>query len=104
MRIIVALAVAAGSLGLLVGSNLVTRRFDPQEQAVRKQPDVVKLAVEHKLGPVTFSHTNHATKNYGIDGSGPIACIECHHAGSPRRKSASTRRSRPRGPPTARRR
>lgn len=88
MRIVVALVIAAGSLGLLVGSSLVTpvstqEASPPQEQVGRKQPDVVKLAVEHKLGPVTFSHTNHTTKNYSIDGAGPIACIECHHVEQP---------------------
>ena len=88
MRIIVAFVIAAGSLGLLVGSNLLTPASTqatppPQEQAGRKQPDVVKLALEHKLGSVTFSHTNHTTRNYSIDGAGPITCVECHHVEQP---------------------
>ncbi len=87
MRIIVALVVVVGSLALLVGSNLVTpvstQTPTPQEQAGHKTPDVVKLALEHKLGPVTFSHTNHTTKDYSIDGTGPVACIECHHTAQP---------------------
>src|SRR5437763_12967703 len=29
--------------------------------------------------PVNFSHVNHATKNYSVDGKSMIACIECHH-------------------------
>lgn len=46
-------------------------------------PDVVKLAKENKLGPVTFNHTHHTTKNYSLEGSAPIACIECHHTAQP---------------------
>jgi hypothetical protein len=85
MRIVVALVIVASSLGLLAGSNVVTPAptRTAQEQAGHKVPDVVKLAPEHKLGPVTFSHTNHTTKNYSIDGTGPIACIECHHTAQP---------------------
>jgi hypothetical protein len=52
-------------------------------QEAKKQPDVVKLENNVKLGPVTFSHINHTTKNYNIDGTGPVACIECHHTAQP---------------------
>ena len=88
MRIVVALVIIVGSLALLAGSNLVTpvstRTGAQQEPAPgHKPPDVVKLALENKLGPVTFSHTNHTTKDYSIDGTGPIACIECHHTAQP---------------------
>lgn len=49
----------------------------------RAMPDVVQLAKENKLGPVTFSHTNHTTKNYNPAGTGPVACVECHHTARP---------------------
>ena len=75
------------SLVMTMGSNdaafVPTDPAAQEEQGTRKQPDVVKLAVEHKLGSVTFSHLNHTTKNYKIDGTGPIACIECHHTAQP---------------------
>jgi hypothetical protein len=32
-----------------------------------------------KQGPVKFSHENHTTKNYSVDGTKPIGCVECHH-------------------------
>ena len=48
----------------------------------RKQPDVMKLATEAKLGAVTFNHTNHTTK-YSVDGTNKIACVECHHTAQP---------------------
>jgi len=48
-----------------------------------KMPDVVVLGTDSKLGKVTFSHVKHNGGTYSIDGSGPIACIECHHADQP---------------------
>lgn len=88
MKIIAtALVIVIGSLGLTFGPDIVaaisTEPTSAQEQAGRKQPDVVKLALEHKLGSVTFSHTNHTTKNYNLDGTGPVGCIECHHTAQP---------------------
>ncbi len=49
--------------------------------------DVYKLATDAKkptdAPAVTFNHLNHSTKNYSIDGTKPIACIECHHTEQP---------------------
>lgn len=45
-------------------------------------PDVVKLE-NAKLGPVTFNHADHFTKNYNKAGDGPITCVECHHTAQP---------------------
>ena len=90
MRITAVLVIVVGSLMLLVGSNapVSTQTAPPQEQAGHKPPDVVKLALEHKLGPVTFSHTNHTTKNYSVDGTKPIGCVECHHTDQPAAEAA----------------
>ena len=75
-------------LGLIFGSQAITTIQDPtsaQEKPSdgRTQPDVVKLSTEAKLGGVTYSHTNHTTKNYNIAGTGPITCVECHHTAQP---------------------
>jgi cytochrome c553 len=90
MRIVVALVIVSGSLALLAGSHVLTPAATQtaQGQAGHKAPDVVKLALENKLGPVTFSHTNHTTRDYSIDGTGPIACIECHHTAQPATEAA----------------
>ncbi len=48
-----------------------------------KMPEVVVLGKDAKLGQVTFSHAKHNGGTYSIDGTGPIACIECHHAAQP---------------------
>lgn len=52
-------------------------------QDVKKPQDVVILSKGSKLGQVTFSHINHTTKNYSVDGSKPVACVECHHTAQP---------------------
>lgn len=52
----------------------------------KKQPDVIKLSAEAKLGAVTFNHTAHTTKY--LVGGAPIACVECHHTAQPAAEAA----------------
>ena len=47
------------------------------------QPDTLVMSEKAVLGKVTFSHSSHTTKNYNIEGIGPIACTECHHVEQP---------------------
>lgn len=46
-------------------------------------PDTIVLSEKAVLGKVTFSHSNHITKNYNIEGTRPVHCIECHHVEQP---------------------
>lgn len=55
--------------------------------------DEYKLSTDSKKDkakslPLTFSHLNHSTKNYSVDGKSPIACIECHHTDQPAAEAA----------------
>ncbi len=55
--------------------------------------DEYKLSTDSKKDkakslPVTFSHVNHATKNYSPDGTKPIGCVECHHTDQPAAEAA----------------
>lgn len=82
------LAALLFALGLPFGSQALVSTpgaaaQDAATQEPKKMPDVLILAKDGKLGPVTFSHTNHTTKNYNISGTGPIECIECHHTAQP---------------------
>ena len=52
-------------------------------QNAEKIPDVIILGKDAKLGQITFNHVNHNGGKYSIDGTGPIACIECHHTAQP---------------------
>jgi cytochrome c553 len=77
--IVLFLLVACGML-VLTGPNALSRA---SAQEGRKPKDEVVLATESKLGPVKFNHLDHATKNRSVDGTKPIACVECHHTAQP---------------------
>jgi hypothetical protein len=49
----------------------------------KKMPEVIVLGKDAKLGGVTFNHVSHNGGKYSIDGTGPIACAECHHTAQP---------------------
>jgi len=75
--VLVALSSGISSLGLNVSA-----------QDTKKPQDTYTLATEAKLGPVMFSHLNHTTKNRNLEGTGPSACIECHHTAQPAAEAA----------------
>lgn len=77
--LIVAVALSSGTSSL---------RFDVSAQDTKKPQDTYTLAPEAKLGPVTFSHINHTTKNRNLEGTGPSVCIECHHTAQPAAEAA----------------
>jgi hypothetical protein len=52
-------------------------------QTAEKIPEVIILGKDAKLGQITFNHVSHNGGKYSIDGTGPIACIECHHTAQP---------------------
>jgi hypothetical protein len=85
---LLALAGLLAGVIFLLGSAPETGAGAAQE--ARKRPDVLTLGADAKLGPVTFSHANHTTKNYNIAGTGPVACIECHHTAQPASEVAKT--------------
>jgi len=48
-----------------------------------KMPETIILGKDSKLGQVKFNHVSHNGGAYKIDGTGPIACKECHHTAQP---------------------
>jgi class III cytochrome C family protein len=70
-------------VGLWVPSQLI-RRFTAQAQTqTTTLPETIVLAEKAALGKVSFSHSNHITKNYNIEGARPVQCVECHHVEQP---------------------
>jgi cytochrome c553 len=58
---------------------------------VRETPtEVYTLSKDGTEKAVIFNHANHATKNYSVDGTRPIACVECHHTEQPAAEAAKT--------------
>src|SRR5688500_11143351 len=53
------------------------------EQQSTPQPETVVLSEKAPLVKVTFSHLNHTSKNYSVEGTRPLYCIECHHVEQP---------------------
>ena len=72
--------------GFYFGSSGPT--YNAAAQNEKKPQDTYTLAQEAKLGPVTFSHLNHITQNRNAEGTGPIACVECHHTAQPASEAA----------------
>ena len=69
---------------VIFGSVAFTfQRVAEAQTTQTKMPEVIILGKDAKLGQVTFNHANHNGGKYSIDGTGPIACIECHHVAQP---------------------
>lgn len=75
--------VAAFAISVFVfqGNDIVS--IVANAQTVDRIPEVIVLGKDAKLGQVTFNHVSHNGGKYSIDGTGPIACIECHHTAQP---------------------
>ena len=52
-------------------------------QDTMTMPETIILGKDAKLGQVTFNHASHNNGKYSISGSGPIACVDCHHTAQP---------------------
>lgn len=85
MKLFATLAVLIVVVALSSSSSLI---FDVSAQDAKKPLDTYTLATEAKLGQVAFSHLNHTTKNRNLEGTGPSACIECHHTAQPAAEAA----------------
>lgn len=68
-------------LSLHVPSQSIQRFTTPTQTTTL--PETVVLSEKAALGKVSFSHANHITKNYNIEGTRPVHCIECHHVEQP---------------------
>ena len=86
MKVLTILTLAVVSAMLVLSGWNVSFHVSAQEG--KKQPDVLVLGPQAKLGSVKFSHTDHVTKNRSVDGTKPIACVECHHTAQPAAEAA----------------
>ena len=83
-KIFIILLVVFGFAGLTAQSYLQTNAQQaPPVNAQQTPPEIVILGETAKLGKVTFNHLNHTTKNFNLEGTGPIKCIQCHHVEQP---------------------
>ena len=84
MRIVISCSFLL-ALVILGSATSVTRSIaqNTPAEAGRKPQDVYLLGADAKLGGVSFSHVNHVTKNRNLEGTAPMACVECHHTAQP---------------------
>jgi cytochrome c553 len=86
MKLFTLFALVVLSLLLLSSTSQIT--YDVSAQDAKKPPETIVLAKEAKLGTVTFKHLDHIVKNRSVDGTKPIACVECHHTAHPAAEAA----------------
>jgi cytochrome c553 len=92
-RVLFLIAVVVGLAPLMLSKpNPPPAAAGPQAAATPlKMPTTLTLGTEAKLGAVTFNHAEHAaTGKRNIAGTGPIACVECHHTAQPAEEVAKT--------------
>ena len=70
-------------LSILLVSNTSNVTPCVSVQDGKKPPEVITLGADAKLGSIKFNHLDHITKNRSVDGTKPIACVECHHTAQP---------------------
>lgn len=81
MRVLTVLTFLIASV-IFVSSSSSSLSHAPAQEG-RKPKDEYILGPYAKLGGVKFNHTDHVTKNRSVDGTKPIACVECHHTAQP---------------------
>lgn len=80
-KALITFVVLAAGLGMTISTAI--QRSLAQDDNGRVPPEVVVLGEKAKLGKITFHHSDHISKNYNLEGTGPIACIKCHHVEQP---------------------
>lgn len=86
MKFLTIFAVLVIAVALSSGTSILS--WGASAQDTKKPQETYTLASDAKLGPVTFSHISHITKNRNLEGTGPSACIECHHTAQPAAEAA----------------
>ena len=90
MKLFIVLATFVCYLAIALGCNTSTLKSGSAALGVAdgRTPQATYTLAQNAKNPkdaptVPFSHENHATKNYNVAGTGPIACVECHHTDQP---------------------
>lgn len=87
MKTKILLVVAFACLALAASqtvSGLAARTTAVEDSKVQPKEYTLGLdSKDPKYKDVAFSHVNHATMKYSIDGNSVMACIECHHTDAP---------------------
>lgn len=77
----VSVVIAIAVLAVTFSTKHGLAQVKPQDEV--KMPEVIMLSKDAKLGQVKFDHVKHNGGTYSIAGTGPMACISCHHTAQP---------------------
>lgn len=90
MKLFIVLATVACYICVAVGGNSASLKSSAGALVAfdgRTPKDEYILSADAKkpadAPPVPFNHKTHSEKNYSIDGTKQIACVECHHTDQP---------------------
>lgn len=88
MKLLVAFVAALGCLALFIAGNGYAPASSPRpaSEDSKVQPKQIALSKDSqsdKYAEVAFNHENHSLKNYSVDGTAVIPCVECHHTDQP---------------------
>jgi cytochrome c553 len=79
LSIVVLMLAATFGLIFNFSSSTIT---NAQTADAQKMPEVITLAKDAKLGPVTFNHAKHNNGEYKVNNAA-IGCTTCHHTAAP---------------------
>ncbi len=91
MKLLIVLAAAC--LALVAGCGT----FNPKSASTAivldgRTPEKFYVLSKDSKNPkgasLVFNHETHSTRNYSVDGTAPIACVECHHTDQPAAEAA----------------
>jgi len=83
--LVVIAALGCLAIGVVIHGAARTASQDTPKES-KTQPKAVVLGKDSqsdKYGEVAFNHETHSTKNYSVDGTSVLACVECHHTDQP---------------------
>ncbi|HUE83550.1 MAG TPA: cytochrome c3 family protein [Pyrinomonadaceae bacterium] len=86
MKTVIILALALGCVAIVAAESMVLSSSQDIPKESKIQPKEVVLGKDSqsdKYGEVPFNHETHSLKNYSIDGTKPIPCVDCHHTDQP---------------------
>ena len=83
--LVVIAALGCLAIGVVIHGAARTASQDAPKESKTQPKEVVlgKDSQSDKYGEAPFNHETHSTKNYSVDGTSVLACVECHHTDQP---------------------
>ena len=83
LLLLIALFSCAAVFTVALSAHFSLQDIPKESKTQPKEVVLGKDSQSDKYGEVSFSHENHSTKMYSIDGKSVLSCVECHHTDQP---------------------